>query len=100
LKLYCECFSAGITCSEDCYCRDCLNLENFREEIQKAQESIKEKNPKAFMPKINEEISKHLKGCKCKNSKCLKNYCECYQSGIPCSSLCKCENCENCENCE
>jgi hypothetical protein len=95
LKLYCECFSSGNICTKDCNCIDCINLENFDDEIKIAKISIKEKNPNAFLPKINEEISKHLKGCKCKNSKCKKNYCECFQNGISCSNICKCENCAN-----
>ena len=33
--------------------------------------------------------------CKCKKSKCIKLYCECFQNGNTCLPSCKCVNCEN-----
>lgn len=35
------------------------------------------------------------KGCKCKKTKCLKKYCECYQTGLQCTVFCRCEGCFN-----
>jgi len=26
---------------------------------------------------------------------CLKKYCECFQGGVPCSSICTCLSCQN-----
>ncbi|CAF2507450.1 unnamed protein product [Rotaria sp. Silwood2] len=34
---------------------------------------------------------------KCKKSSCHKRYCECYESRVPCTSLCKCIGCKNTE---
>lgn len=43
-------------------------------------------------------LRKHTKGCNCKRSGCLKNYCECYEAKIACSSNCKCYGCRNIED--
>lgn len=43
-------------------------------------------------------VRKHTKGCNCKRSGCLKNYCECYEAKIACSSNCKCIGCRNIED--
>jgi hypothetical protein len=52
-----------------------------------------DRNPLAFMPKI--DVEHHSKGCHCKKSNCLKKYCECFQAGIKCGDNCKCEGCKN-----
>lgn len=62
-----------------------------------AMEAIVERNPNAFKPKIYEK-GFHSKGCHCKKSGCLKKYCECFQSGVPCTGLCVCEGCKNCDD--
>ena len=55
LKLYCECFTAGIHCSELCKCVDCKNNGKSEKNIRlrtRALNVIIERNPDAFRPKV------------------------------------------------
>lgn len=102
LKLYCDCFANGEFCY-NCNCRDCYNNLDNEEERQKAIRATLERNPSAFKPKIGatsaaeDATRRHTKGCNCKRSGCLKNYCECYEAKIACSGNCKCIGCRNTE---
>ncbi|KAG7208611.1 hypothetical protein KM043_014819 [Ampulex compressa] len=102
LKLYCDCFANGEFCHM-CNCNNCSNNLGNEEERQRAIKSCLERNPNAFRPKIGkgretgDDIRRHNKGCNCKRSGCLKNYCECYEAKIPCSANCKCFGCRNVE---
>ncbi|CAK9233119.1 unnamed protein product [Sphagnum jensenii] len=111
LKLYCECFAAGIYCVGSCACRECLNKPEFEETVLNTRQQIESRNPLAFAPKIVQAAetsptpgedsmdtpasARHKRGCNCKKSLCLKKYCECYQAGVGCSEGCRCEGCKN-----
>eukprot|EP00189_Rhodosorus_marinus_P010286 CAMPEP_0184738216 /NCGR_PEP_ID=MMETSP0315-20130426/930_1 /TAXON_ID=101924 /ORGANISM="Rhodosorus marinus, Strain UTEX LB 2760" /LENGTH=371 /DNA_ID=CAMNT_0027205843 /DNA_START=722 /DNA_END=1837 /DNA_ORIENTATION=- len=101
LKRYCDCFKAGLYCTNACSCQNCKNNEAHAEERDKAIRLTLGRDPNAFRPKISKNVEsegKHSRGCHCKRTFCLKGYCECFQAGVPCSNLCKCTNCKNYEN--
>lgn len=101
LKLYCDCFANGEFC-HNCNCHNCANNLEHEEDRSRAIKACLDRNPLAFHPKIGkgragEKDRRHNKGCNCKRSGCLKNYCECYEAKIMCSSSCKCIGCKNFE---
>ncbi|EPS71329.1 hypothetical protein M569_03430, partial [Genlisea aurea] len=49
---------------------------------------------KQNLNEVKDGTPKKQKQCNCKNSRCLKLYCECFSSGIYCDG-CNCVNCHN-----
>ncbi|KAI5602442.1 hypothetical protein BDE02_01G156500 [Populus trichocarpa] len=113
LKLYCECFAAGIYCLDTCSCVNCINKPEYEDTVLDMRQQTEARNPLAFAPKVvnnatnspanmmeegkwmKTSSSRHKKGCNCKKSKCSKKYCECFQGGVGCCNGCRCEGCYN-----
>lgn len=96
LKLYCDCFAILQYCdSKYCRCVTCCNNVGHEAARNNAIRTIKERNSRAFRLKINEEEQQHVSGCHCKNSRCLKKYCECFTAAALCGTNCKCLSCDN-----
>ncbi|CAD8146343.1 unnamed protein product [Paramecium pentaurelia] len=89
LKQYCDCFANGNMCTTQCQCQGCHNTEEYLEERDEAINKLKMQNQS-----IEKEVPIGI-SCKCKKSKCLKRYCDCFQNYQKCNETCQCFNCSN-----
>jgi len=65
---------------------------------QQQHPSTAYKLPPPHRPKLPPPVSdkkKKPRSCHCKNSRCLKKYCDCFSASAYCTAACKCENCQN-----
>ena len=54
--------------------------------------------PLYFEKKIRRREKVSMGNCRCKASRCLKLYCECFAKGQVCGKSCNCHNCHNSES--
>ncbi|MBA0573536.1 hypothetical protein Golob_000806 [Gossypium lobatum] len=80
LKLYCDCFAAGIYCAEPCSCQGCFNRPKYEETVLETRKQIESRNPLAFAPKIVQPVTEFR----------LSN-----RANVGCSIGCRCEGCKN-----
>ena len=84
IKSHCECFLSNLGCNANCECLDCANWS----ETTKAKKKL-------HSPTTPRKEGRSGHSCQCKKTSCIKNYCECYQSGLKCGEGCHCMDCQN-----
>lgn len=85
LKLYCDCFQAGLHCHSSCNCVSCQNTDQYQQQRNLSIDITLLRNPNSFRPRLvaisNDPqhpeptvpgTSKGNSGCNCKKSFCLK----------------------------
>jgi hypothetical protein len=82
LKMYCECLAAAVACKDSCRCTGCQNLGNTLGVRKRLARNI---SVLAGIPVV----------CRCRRSKCIKKYCDCYKNGATCGYNCTCTDCDN-----
>tara|TARA_X000000368_G_scaffold414342_1_gene404046 strand:+ start:1948 stop:2409 length:462 start_codon:yes stop_codon:yes gene_type:complete len=105
LKLYCMCFRNDQRCTSACECKDCHNDGAHEEARMQAVRLARINTQGAFSGtelaiqartgQRKDGEARTVYGCRCKRSKCLKKYCECFGAGLVCGENCVCEGCLN-----
>jgi len=105
LKQYCLCFRNDVRCTPQCRCEDCHNDGDHEKERICAIRHIRRNRATAFSGTALEAVDvqvaltrgsvKTLRGCRCRRSRCLQKYCECFGAGLRCTTNCVCVDCEN-----
>ncbi|KAL9405753.1 hypothetical protein Peur_002725 [Populus x canadensis] len=80
LKLYCECFAAGIYCLDTCSCVNCINKPEYEDTVLDMRQQTEARNPLAFAPKVVNNAT---------NSPANM------MGGVGCCNGCRCEGCYN-----
>ncbi len=98
LKLYCSCYSSGMSCTPFCSCVGCENtsgsgIENHHPSCNCV--GCKSVKIETTLKVVQGVPSEESQSCSCKNSRCLRLYCKCFQSGSFCNSSCRCVECLN-----
>lgn len=99
LKLYCACIRQKGFCGNDCKCKECYNKQEFEEIRNKSIQLLEKKRGRAFKSviiELEDGTKAHAYGCRCTNSNCEKNYCQCFSNKVKCTHNCKCSGCANC----
>jgi len=108
LKRYCECFSQGFLCNQNCSCTGCKNTPahdtDRKDAIRRIRIGLQNRSDKKPMdhifhfPEQTIDSDGHLVwavGCRCSKTKCLQKYCPCYSAGVSCTENCVCVECSN-----
>lgn len=100
LKLYCACIRQKGYCGNNCKCKECYNTKEFEEIRNKSIQLLEKKRERAFksvIVELDDGSKVHAYGCRCHNSNCEKNYCQCFRNKVKCTLNCKCNGCSNCK---
>jgi len=90
MKKYCACYKKGLKCI-DCKCKDCKNNDIYIRKL-----ICPDNYPELACAKENTFMTyKGVRGCLCDKTKCIKNYCHCFQNGKYCQENCFCTLCKN-----